>query len=73
MTSLKSPSGYSWFRSRGGRRFGCEFALIIALKIVLLIVIWYALFAPQARPDTSPAAIARHLFTSMGAAEVAHD
>ncbi len=66
-------SGYSWFRSRGGHRFGCEFALIVALKIILLIVIWYAFFAPQPRPDTTPAAIERHLFVPVATAGVAHD
>ena len=62
----------SWFRSRGGHRFGIEFALIVVIKIALLVVIWYVLFAPQPRPDTSPAAVERHLLAP-SATESAHD
>ena len=52
---------YSWFRTRGGRRFGIEFALIVAIKLVLLTLLWFVCFRPHPRPDTSPAAIERHL------------
>jgi hypothetical protein len=59
----------SWFRTRGGRRFGIEFALIIVVKLVLLVVLWYVCFRPHPRPDTSPAAIEKHLAPP----ETAHD
>jgi hypothetical protein len=61
----------SWFRSRGGRRFGLEFALIIVIKLLLLIVIWALCFRPHPRPDTAPAAIENHLLAP--AAEASHD
>jgi hypothetical protein len=51
----------SWFRTRDGRRFGLEFALIVGVKLVLLTLIWWLCFHPYARPDTSPAAIRSHL------------
>ena len=64
----RDPS--SWFRTRGGRRFGIEFALIIVVKLLLLTAIWWICFRPHPRPDTSPAAIERHLAP---APETAHD
>jgi hypothetical protein len=63
-------AGMSWFRTRGGRRFGIEFGLIIAIKLVLLTVIWFVCFRPHPRPDTSPAAIESHL---LAPAETPHD
>lgn len=55
------PADVSWFRSRGGRRFGFEFATIVVGKLLLLALIWWLCFHPQPRADTAPAAIARHL------------
>lgn len=43
------------------RRLTLELFVVIALKIALLMLIWWLLFAPQPKPDTSPAAIARRL------------
>ncbi|HEV8411493.1 MAG TPA: hypothetical protein VGQ30_13355 [Gemmatimonadaceae bacterium] len=60
----------SWFRTRGGRRFGMEFGLIIAIKLLLLTVLWFVCFRPHPRPDTSPAAIESHL---LAPAETSHD
>ena len=60
-TAHERDATTSWFRTRGGRRFGLEFALIITIKLLLLIVIWYVCFRPHPRPDTSPAAIENHL------------
>jgi hypothetical protein len=65
------PAERSWFRSRGGRRFGLEFALIVVVKLVLLTVIWIVCFRPHPRPDTSPAAIRNHL--AAPAVETPHD
>lgn len=64
-----STTDVSWFRTRGGRRFGIEFALIIGVKLILLMIIWYVCFRPHPRPDTSPAAIEKHLAPP----ETAHD
>ena len=63
-------AGMSWFRTSGGRRFGLEFALIIVVKLVLLTALWMVCFRPHPRPDTSPAAIEKHL---LAPAENAHD
>lgn len=57
--SRKVLSG-SWFRGRGGRRFALEFALIIAVKLILLTLLWVFAIRPLPRADTSPAAIERH-------------
>ena len=43
------------------RRLTFELFGIIALKIVLLTLIWWWLFAAQPKPDTSPDAIAHLL------------
>jgi hypothetical protein len=59
----------SWFRTRGGRRIGVEFALIVVVKLLLLTLLWWVFFRPHPRPDTSPAAIERHLAPP----ETAHD
>jgi len=65
----ESATGNSWFRTSGGRRFGLEFALIIIVKLILLTLLWFICFRPHPRPDTSPAAIERHLAPP----ESAHD
>lgn len=51
----------SWFRSRGGRRFGFEFGAIVVLKLVALTLLWFFCIRPQPRADTAPAAMAEHL------------
>jgi hypothetical protein len=43
------------------RRLALELFVVIALKIALLMLIWWLLFAPQPKPDTSPDAMARRL------------
>jgi hypothetical protein len=43
------------------RRLTLELFGVIALKIVVLMLIWWWLFAPQPKPDTSPQAIAHLL------------
>lgn len=47
--------------SRPLRRLTLDLFVVIALKIALLLLIWWALFAPQPKPDVSPAAISAHL------------
>jgi hypothetical protein len=64
-------TGPSWFRSRGGRRFGIEFAAIVILKLIALLLIWFFCIRPQPRADTAPAAITTHLLAP--ATEAAHD
>ena len=61
MTESHRPAEASWFRSRGGRRFGFEFGAIIVLKLVALVLIWFFCIRPQPRADTHPAAVADHL------------
>ncbi|MCW8807077.1 MAG: hypothetical protein OQK79_03055 [Rhodanobacter sp.] len=43
------------------RRLSLELSVIVALKIALLVLIWWLWFAPQPKPDTTPAAIAHLL------------
>ena len=70
MADQPSP-GNSWFRSRGGNRFGIELAVVVVLKLIALTLIWFVCFRPQPNPDVRPAAIASHL---LGApAETTHD
>lgn len=60
----RDPSAHSWFRTRGGRRFGLEFGVIILAKLVLLGALWHLVIKPQPRADTSPEAIERHFTPS---------
>ena len=60
MPTNRTGNSRSWFRGRGGKRFGLEFGLIIAIKLVLLILLWAFVIRPLPRADTSPAAIERH-------------
>ena len=43
------------------RRLTLELFVVIALKIALLVLLWWLLFAPQLKPDVSAAAISRLL------------
>ena len=51
----------SWFRTAEGRRYFLALAGIVALKIVLLLALYYSLIAPQPRADRSPDAVRQHL------------
>ena len=54
----------AWFRTREGRRYGWELALIIAVKVVLLIVLWFVFIKPWPRTATPPAAAVQQFYTS---------
>jgi hypothetical protein len=69
-TSDPSPSP-SWFRSRGGRRYGIQFGAIVGFKLLALITLWYFCVRPLPRADTRPAAVADHLLAAP--AEAPHD
>lgn len=71
MSTLPSAAGGSWFRSRGGRRFGLEFAAIVVLKLLALVLLWYVCIRPLPRADTAPAAVESHLLAAP--TETAHD
>ena len=43
------------------RRLSFELLAIIALKVAALLLIWWVVFAPQPKPDTSAEAIAQRL------------
>ncbi len=60
----------SWFRSRGGHRYGIEIAAIVTLKIAALMLLWFVCIRPLPRADTSPASVQSHL---LAPAETAHD
>jgi hypothetical protein len=49
-----------------------ELFVVIALKVVLLLLIWWLLFAPRPKPDTSPAAIARRLAPAVSTTPAGH-
>jgi hypothetical protein len=60
MATTKHRSDGSWFRTRGGRRFGREFAWIIIGKLILLGLLWFFVVSPHPRIDTTPAAVELH-------------
>lgn len=43
------------------RRLTLELFGIVALKVAALMLIWWVVFAPQPKPDVSPAAVAQRL------------
>jgi hypothetical protein len=53
----------SWFRSRRGVRFAFELGAIILAKIIVMVLLYFFLFA-QTRVPTSPAAMRDHLVES---------
>ena len=57
MQAHPSASAGAWFRTTDGRRFKTHFAWLLAAKAVLLAVLYFICIAPQARADTSPAAV----------------
>ncbi|MEO7073109.1 MAG: cytochrome oxidase putative small subunit CydP [Rhodanobacter sp.] len=70
VTTQSPPLDGTHARSRPLRRLTLELFVVIALKIALLMLLWWLLFAPQPRPDVSPAAISRLLAPSPSAAPV---
>ena len=54
--------------SRPLRRLTVELFAIVALKIAALTLIWWVVFAPQPKPDVSPAAISQLLAPTSHAA-----
>lgn len=67
-SALPSPVTTTTTPARPLRRLTLELFVVIALKITLLLLIWWLLFAPQPKPDVSAAAISR-LFAPTPAAE----
>ena len=67
-SALPSPVTTTTTPARPLRRLTLELFVVIALKITLLLLIWWLLFAPQPKPDVSSAAISR-LFAPTPAAE----
>ncbi|MFC5524551.1 cytochrome oxidase putative small subunit CydP [Rhodanobacter ginsengisoli] len=57
---VSSPANSST-PSRPLRRLTLELFGLIALKLELLMLIWWVAFAPHARPDVSPAMVADRL------------
>ncbi|HEY1589580.1 MAG TPA: hypothetical protein VGG00_07585 [Rhodanobacter sp.] len=54
------------------RRLTLELFGVIALKIMLLMLIWWVAFAPRPKPDTSPDAIAHRLSPSSQTPSAGH-
>ena len=68
---LSSSSQKAWFRTREGRRYGWELALIIVVKMALLIVLWFVFIEPWSRTATPPATVVHQFYTAPAA--VGHD
>lgn len=67
-----SRSGAGWFRTREGRRYGWDLALVIVMKVVLLGVLWLVFIGPPSTSPPTPATVVRHLYTS-AAPVIRHD
>ena len=57
MPAQPSASAGAWFRTADGRRFKLHFAWLLVAKAVLLAALYFLCIAPQARVDTSAAAV----------------
>lgn len=60
-TSSSTPLDRVPAPARRLRRLTLELFVVIAVKIALLVLLWWLLFAPQPKPDVSAAAISRLL------------
>jgi hypothetical protein len=69
---LSSSSKKTWFRTREGRRYGWELALIIAVKAALLVVLWFVFIKPWPRAATAPDTVVHRLYAPASAA-ASHD
>jgi len=65
--------GYSWFRTRGGRRFGMEFTAVVIAKLAALALLWWFCFEPWPHPDVTPAGVAGHVLAPAASTRAAHD
>ena len=62
MSGRSRSSVQSWFRSRAGRRYGREIGLVIALKLGLIVLLWFVFIKPWQRPATPPAAVVQQFY-----------
>ena len=69
---LSSSPKKTWFRTREGRRYGWELALIITVKVALLVVLWFVFIKPWPRAATAPATVVHRLYAPASAAAT-HD
>lgn len=62
---LENPppsSSATWFRTRGGRRYAWEIALVIVVKLALLLLLWFVLVKPWVRPATPVASAVQQIY-----------
>jgi len=52
----------SWFRSHAGRRYGREIGFVIALKLGLLVLLWFVFIKPWQSPAPPPAAVVQQFY-----------
>jgi hypothetical protein len=64
--NVRAPAR-SWFRSANGRRYGREMAVVHAAKLTALLLLYFLLFAPQPRADTSPASMCAQMLDAPAA------
>jgi hypothetical protein len=62
MADRPKSSVESWFRSHAGRRYGREIGLILALKLGLLLLLWFAFIKPWQAPAEPPAAVVQQFY-----------
>lgn len=66
---VEPSPGTTWFRTREGRRFGVEIAVIVVVKLALLGVLWLVLIQPWARPPGKPITDMRQIYVPSTPAE----
>jgi hypothetical protein len=62
-TQRRSPvASDTWFRTRAGRRYGWEICLVVAVKLALLLVLWFVFIKPWLRPIAPAVSIVRQFY-----------
>ena len=59
----------TWLRTRDGRRFGVEIAVVVVVKLALLGLLWLVFVQPWARPPGKPITDMRQIYVPATPAE----
>ena len=58
-----------WFRTRDGRRFGVEIAVVVVVKLALLGLLWLVFIQPWSRLPGKPATVVQQIYAPVTLAE----
>jgi hypothetical protein len=61
-------SRHTWFRTRDGRRYAWEIALVIVVKLLLFLLLWFVFIKPWGHPATPVASAVQQIYLPAGPA-----